>query len=542
MRPRHPLFLVLVALAAGCSVADTLEEPEPSPTPEVALAPPTMRRLLARQYVGSVADLLGPEAAAAANPPEDIAAQGFEAIGASTLSLSSSAVQQYETSARAIADAARSAGAFDAYYDCTPSQPDDEACLTEFVDAFGLRAWRRPLESEELDRWTTVAMAAAQDPELGTFEDGLEWAAVGMLQSPNFLFQVVIGKPSETLNRRLDGYEMATRLSFFLNDTTPSAELLDAAEEGDLDSATGVREAAEALLESPKAKLALRALYAERFLVRNVGGLQKDGELFPFWNEAVAASLQEEALLLLDEVVWTQDSDWKGILDAEHAWVDANIAPIYGVESPTVGFVRTDLPLEQGRAGMLTQGATMSLLAHPGTTSPTRRGKFVQERLLCNPISPPPPDVDTSLPPDPPTGPTTMREKLLQHQEDPNCATCHVQMDNVGFALEHFDAVGQWRATDQGLAIDDSGEIPGLGTFDGSRGLAAFLKEQPKVDRCMALNLFRQALGRAPTVEEAPIVDALALAFETNDGRIKSFLVDLVTSDAFRNVGKEEAP
>jgi hypothetical protein len=282
----QPLLLILLALAsAGCTLSEFEDDPKPEPTPEIALAPPHMRRLLERQYVRSVRDLLGDAAAAAANPPADISAQGFEAIGASTLALSSSAVQQYETSARAIAAAARAASAFDAYLGCTPSQPADEACFQSFVETFGERAFRRPLESEELDRWTGVAMTAAQDPELGTFQHGLEWAAVGMLQSPNFIFQVEIGKPSDDLNRRLDGYEMATRLSFFLNDTTPDAALLDAAGDGDLDSASGIREAAEELLERPEAKLALRALYAERFLVRNVGGLQKDSDMFPDWDD-----------------------------------------------------------------------------------------------------------------------------------------------------------------------------------------------------------------------------------------------------------------
>lgn len=539
---RSILSVLLLVLSAGCTLSEDTDSPDPGETPEIALAPPHLRRLLTRQYVNAVGDLLGPEAAAAANPAGDISSQGFEAIGASMFAVSSSGVQQYESSSRAIAAAARAAGAFDAHHACLPAQPADEACFREFIERFGLRAWRRPLETVEIDSWVAVAMAAAQDPELGTFEHGLEWVAVGFLQSPNFLYQVEIGKDSTALNRRLDSYEMATRLSFFLNDTAPSAALLDAAKDGDLDSAAGVREAAAAMLESPAAKGALRGLYAERFLVRDVDGLQKDEFEYPQWGDELAASFQEESLRLLDEVVWTDDLDWKAILTAEHAWVDANIAPVYGVPAPSVGFVRTDLPAEQGRAGLLTQGGTMSLLAHPNSTSPTRRGKFIQERLLCNVISPPPPDVDISLPPDPPTGPVTMREKLIQHQEDPTCATCHVQMDNAGFALEHFDAIGQWRATDQGLEIDDSGDIPGLGTFDGSRGLGAFLAEQPAVDRCMALTIFRHALGRAPAIEEAPIVDALALAFETNDGRIKGFLLDLVTSDAFRNVGNEVTP
>ena len=530
---------LLVLLAAGCTLAEDTSSPDPDKTPEIALAPPHMRRLLTRQYVNAVKDLLGDEAAAVANPAADITAQGFEAIGASTLALSSSGVQQYEASARAIGAAARTASAFDAHHACAPSSDTDDACFREFVENFGLLAWRRPLETDEVDRWVAVAMDAAQDPQLGTFDDGLQWVATGFLQSPNFLFQIEIGKDSTALNRRLDGYETATRLSFFLNDTTPSASLLEAAKDGDLDTASGVREAAEAMLQSPAAKGALRGLYAERFLVRDVDGLQKNDVEFPDWNEDVADSLQEEALKLLDEVVWTENADWTSILTAEHAWVDANIAPIYGVPAPSVGFVRTDLPAEQGRAGILTQGATMALLAHPLTTSPTRRGKFIQERLLCNTILPPPPDVDTSLPPDPPTGPVTMRQRLMIHQEDPTCASCHVQMDNAGLALEHFDAIGQWRETDQGLEIDDSGEIPGLGTFSGSRGMGEFLAQQPKVDRCMALTLFRHALGRPPAIEEAPIVDALALAFETNDGRIQGFLLDLVTSDAFRNVGKE---
>lgn len=498
-----------------------------------------MRRLLDRQYRNAVRDLLGPEAAAAAQPPADIASQQMEAIGASELSLSGTAVRQYEDSARAIAAAARVAGTFAPHHACSPSGPQDEACFRAFVTAFGRKAWRRALEPEEVDRWTSVALGAAAG--LGTFEEGVEHAAAGMLQSPNFLFQVEVGSGRRDRTKgRLTGYEIATRLSFFLNDTTPDEALLAAAESGALDTAEGVRAAAAVLLERPAAREALRAFWGERFRVREVAALQKDPTAYPGWSAALAFAMQEEAYRLLDDVVWERDVDWKELLAADYAFVDADLAAHYGVDPPASGFARVDLPAVQGRAGVLTQGATMALLAHPVTTSPTRRGKFVQERFLCREILPPPPDVDVTLPPDPPDGPETMRQKLERHQTDPACASCHAQMDPLGFALEHFDATGAWRADDQGLPIDDTGEVTGIGAFDGAAGLAALLGTDPAVDRCLVRALYRQGTGHRENTDESTLLEALDVAFATNGGRVKILLLDLVASELFRSVGASE--
>lgn len=522
------LLACSLALLGAC----TKEAPKAG-VPEVVPEPARMRRLLARQYRNSVNDLLGPAARDAAVPPPDVSGRGFESIGAGEIVLGDSAVYQYELSARAIAAAAiATPGVVEGWANCAPS----EACLRQLVQDFGRAAWRRPLVAEEVDAYTAIAVAAAT--EYGSFDRGAEYAFAGMLQSPNFLFIVEAGVPDVTVpgRRTLDGWEMASRLSFFLLDTTPDEDLLVAAETGTLATPEGVRTAAEALLGRAAARIAMQEMYAERYGLRTLSTVLKDDLLYPQFTDTLAAAMRTESLMLLDEIVWERDADYRELFDAPYAWVNAELAQHYGVVGPDAGFAKRQLPEEQRRAGILSQGATMTWLSHPRQTSPTRRGRFVQERLLCNEIPPPPPTVDTALPA--PAEGDTMREIMELHQENEQCAGCHALMDPVGFGMESFDAIGGWRAEDGGAPVDDSGEIPGFETFDGVAGLGALLRETPDAHRCFVRNVFRHSVGHVEGFDEEREIDHLARGFEADGFRVKELLLDLVSSQSFRYVGE----
>ncbi len=531
---RIALVLALIS-AAACKTAE--ESPKPAER-GVAPAPARMRRLLARQYANSVRDLLGASAGALAEAPPDFSSHGFQAVGAGEVMLTDSAVYRYEVSARAIAEEARASGALMAHVPCSPSGAGDVACHRAFVERFGRLAFRRALATEEIDRWTSLAVSAAA--ESGSFEAGPQWVAAGMLQSPNFLFQVEIGEPDpkNAMRRALTGYEMATRLSYFLLDTTPADALLDLAENGGLDTADEIRAAATDLLERPEAKEALRGWYAERFKLDGVESIQKDPAMFPQFDTALAQAMKTEALLLWDEIVWDRDADYRELFDTPYAWVNADLAQLYGVSPPASGFEKRQLPPEHGRSGILTQGATLAMLSHPALNSPTRRGKFVMERLLCREILPPPPGVDTNLPPDP-GEPETMRQKLERHMTDPSCSGCHMQMDPIGFALESFDAIGAWRDNDNGLPIDPTGEFLELGPFTGATGMAALLREAPLAHRCLVRGLYRHGAGHLENFEEAEALQDLDASFEATGFRVKPLLVEMVASESFRHVGRD---
>ncbi len=510
--------------------------------PTVKLAPLRIRRLLDRQYVNSVRDLLGEEAARVAQPPENLVSHGFESIGAAEVAPPAVAIRRYEESARAVsAQAVLDLGLLSPYMDCTPSGPGDAACMTEFVQRFGRRALRRPLDEAELARYAELGTASAAD--FDSFYIGVSYVISAMLQAPSFLYQIEIGEPDpdDPSRLRLTGHEVATRLSFFLLDTTPSDELLDLAESGALVDTDGVRAAAEAMLEEEAARGALAGYYEERFRLRELANLSKDPELYPDFDTELAGAMRQEALELLSHIVWEEDSDYRELFTARYAFVNADLAALYGVEAPDdpAAFERRELPAEGGRMGILGQAGFLALHAHPKVTSPTRRGRFIVERLLCREVPPPPPDVNPILPEDP-GPPETMRDKLSRHMEDEACASCHKLMDPIGFGLEHFDAVGAYRPDDRGLALDVTGDIESVGAFDGLAGLAELLVGIEGLDRCWVRNLYRHATAHVDGAYEQPIMEELSGSFAESGYRVRQLLVELVASQGFRYAGVQE--
>jgi PAS domain-containing protein len=512
-----------------------------APVDESLVAPgPSLRRLLGTQYKNAVGDLLGDGAKVAATPPSDVQLNGFEAIGAAQLALGDAAVKEYESSARAVAAAAMGDSArIDALVGCAPTGPADAVCHASFIKNFGRLAWRRPLDAAEVERYTAVAQAAAND--LGDFHAGVEYAIAAMLQSPNFLYQIELGAPDADRPhlRRLSGFEVAARMSFFLLDTTPDAELIDAAEKGELDTALGVKNAALAMLERPAAREALRGFYDELLGLQSLGSLAKNGDVYPAFTPSLADAMRTETLTLLEDIVWERDADMLELLDAPYTFVNAELAALYGLPAPAgEGFHRVDLPADQPRAGLLGQASFLSTFAHTATTSPTLRGKFVRERLLCMSIPAPPGNVVTSIPEGGEA--KTMRDKLIAHQVNPSCAGCHVLMDNIGLALENFDGIGAFRTTENDVVIDASGNIDGKASFEGARELGSVLREDERVTSCVVKNLFRHGTGHVETEGESLAIAALGEAFAKDGRKLKGLLAEMVASEAFRFVGKVE--
>ena len=506
-------------------------------------APVRLRLLLARHYHNAIRDLLGEAAAAQASPPVDTALNGFEAIAAAQVALGDAAVEQYEKSARAVAaaamkDQARIAGLLG----CTPTGPDDIACHRQFVTRFGRLAWRRALTVEEIDLYTGVANNAAL--ELGTFDAGLESAIATFLQSPFFLYQVEVGEPdpNDPDTRILSSVEMATRLSFFLLDTTPTPEILSIAEDGGLSTPELVRGIAEVMVEAPGARLALGNFYAEVLRLRTIESLAKDPATFPTFSPDLATAMRQETLALIDDIAFTADADFRDFLDAPYTFANGPLAFHYGLipDPAQLGdtWQRFDLPVDGKRGGILGQAAFLASYAHVSSSSPTLRGKFVREILMCQGMPAPPPDVVTELPEG--AEYKTMRERLQQHMTDPACSGCHKLMDPIGLGLENFDGVGAFRLIENGVMLDTSETIEGLGDFDGARQLGALLRDSPEVTRCLVRNLFRHATGHLELATEKSALVAIDDGFAAAGYRMKDLLVDLVSSPAFLHVGTPE--
>lgn len=507
-------------------------------SPDAASLPPfapvaaTLHRLTRAQYTNSVRDLLG-----AVNVPTDLELDtqlyGFATVGAASITVSPRAAEQFEAAsynvaAQVFSDNARRM----ALVGCAPAAADD-ACARMFVTRFGRRAWRRPLTATEVDRWIGVSRAAAN-----AFRDankGLEYVVAGMLQAPHFLFRVERGEPvaGAPNRRRYTSYEMASRLSFLYWSSTPDDALLDSAERGELDTAEGVRTQARRLFAAPRAKEALTAFFSEYFKLDRIAPQTRDRALFPSWSPALTRSMVSEFERIVGDVAF-READLRDLFTTRTTYLDQNLARLYGVAGTfDETFRRYEWPDNSPRAGLLTTAAFLANNAHPVTTSPTHRGKFIQQYLLCRVVPPPPPGVTTDVPMG--SGqPQTFRQRLEElHLRNPSCAGCHQITDPIGFGLEHFDAIGAYRTTDNMLPVDADGALDGV-TFRSARELATAVRNHPQLPGCLVRNVYRYATGHVEREGEDVVIRDVEQAFASRGYQFSVLLESLASSDGFR--------
>jgi hypothetical protein len=495
-------------------------------------APSALRKLTVRQYQNSVRDLFGADAVLPSELEPDTSVNGFFSIGAAKATVSPSAAEKLESAAYALA-----AGALDdshraAFVGCTPAGTTDATCTGDFVRRFGLRAFRRPLSDAEVARY--VAVAEQAQTTLADFYDGLEFAVAGLLQSPAFVFRAELGEVGSTAAapRPYNDYEMASRLSYLLWNSTPDDALLAAASRGELTTQEGLKAQAERLLADPRAKLALDDFHMERLSLDELDALEKDSAVYTGLDDALRTAMRNDVLDTIEELTFGAVTDFRELFSTRVAFVDPKLAGIYGAGNVTKAGTRVELPASGNRSGLLGKVALLAINAHANVTSPTKRGKYIRERLLCMSIPAPPPDVVTVLPEPDPSAPT-MRARLKVHAESASCAGCHKLMDPLGLSLEHFDAIGRFRADDKGHALDVTGNLDGA-SFDGAGQLSTLLHDDERTSECVARQVYRYATAHVETAGEQPALDALIADFEQSGFRFTTLLRDVVLSDGFR--------
>jgi hypothetical protein len=495
-------------------------------------------RLTGVQYRNSLVALLGPDL-----PPTIVEADTnpylFFSIGATTTTLSELGTQQYEEAADLVThavfdDATRRVELLG----CEPQGPGD-GCVASFIASFGRRAFRRPLTADEHARWLGVTVDLA-DPDLW---EGVRLAVAGMLQSPSFLYRVELGVPDPDRPGRLryTGYEMASRLSYTLWDSMPDDALFAAAGRGDLDDEAGIRAEVERMLADDRARVTIQSFFAQYLDLGRLDGVTRDPVAYPGFTLTMPDSMRTEVELLVDDVVFREHGDIRSIFSTRRTFVNSELAALYGVEAPgasPITYVPVELPADGPRAGILTLGAFLTMNAKQTQTSPTARGKYLRERVLCQDVPPPPDDVNTEI--DPPDGQgETMREKLEEHRSNPSCAGCHAFIDPPGLLFESFDAAGIYRELENGVPVDSSGDIDGK-PLANAKELAALLSDEPQIGQCIVKQLFRHAQGRLETEDEQPTVDDLVQRFEDADHRFLDLLVELAVHDGFRTATAKE--
>ncbi len=498
--------------------------------------PPVLRRLTGTQYLNSLRDLLGAGVTIPSAIEGDLAVYGLSSVGASRVTLSTRATEIYEEIAlRAAEQAVTAASTRAALVGCTPTAAADTGCANQFVARFGRRAWRRPLASDEIARYVTVAIKAGEalkDPWRG-----FGYAIAGLLQSPNFLYRAELGVPEpKGGNRAFDDFEMASRLSFLFWDSMPDDPLLDAAARGSLSTTEGLRLQVDRLLAESRSRPAIRRFFFELLKLDDLEDLAQSTATFPLKTPTLFESMRSETLQVLSELAFGAAVDFRTFLDNNFTFVNDDLAKVYGLPLPNkkAELVRVALPDGSPRLGYLGQASFLALNARAKATSPTLRGKFVREILLCQTIPDPPPDTSTVLPPDPVAGTKrTMREKLDAHRTNPSCAGCHNLIDPIGFAFEHFDPIGAYRATDAGKAIDASGELDGQ-RYTNARELVGLLRGNPNTMACVVRNFYRHAAGRLESDGEEVALVELNKSFEKAGFSFTGLARGLVESTAFR--------
>ena len=497
-----------------------------------------IRQLTRSQYDNTINDLLGEVSTSQTLPDDPKSNEEFELLSVSVTEThhTALAITRYDAAARDLAaqvfaDSTRREN----LVGCAPSDAKDP-CVGDFVDRFGRRAFRRPLSADERTRYLNLVTLGEQ--EMGSPWDGLEAATAAFLSSPFFLYRDETGAPDPKDSKRylLDDYALATRLSFLLWNTTPDEELLSAAEAGELSTAAGLEKQADRLLASPRADEALVDFAEEWFGFDELDVVSKDNYVFPNFNSEVASAMRGEARYLLGKYL-EPGQDFLQILTTQDGYVEEQLAGVYGFEGVTGSTpVAITFPSDWARGGLLTTGAFLASQARATRTSPTVRGLFVAERLLCRHISPPPPGVEVNPPVGTGNDAVTMREWLTKQHANKECAGCHDQMDPLGLAFEHFDGIGQYRADDQGLPLDVTGSLDG-DSFDGARGLAKVLQDHPETIQCVVRQFYRQALGHHESEDEKWLIDELTQGFVSDKRDFRRLVRRIVTSDAFRVSG-----
>jgi hypothetical protein len=537
----RPWMLAVCLLGCSSNIATPGEGADPDPDlgpgqdQQHAGADPTIpeltavsvaRRLSRAEIDRSLRDLVGDETAPATRLlAEDLYAPYDNDVATQTASsalIDSLEGMASDVAARVVGDAALR----DRLVPCKPAAAGDAACFRRVVEGFGRRAFRRPLAPAETDAYLELLEYATEaNPDVPhDFYTAVELFLRSVLQDPEFLYRIEHGT-------ELDDFAIAARMSYLLWGSTPDDELLAAADAGHLRDSDERRAQAERMQGDARAREQVHRFHAMWLGYR---ALPHPPEL--------SAAFQRETNALIDRIVFEQPQSYLGLFTAEQTYLDDALADHYGLSHPAGGQGWVDYGGQ--RAGILSHGSVLSAFSKFSDTSPTQRGIFVRTRLLCQPVQPPPPNVNSDNPPGNKDA-VCKSERYAEHRSSSACAGCHAQLDPIGFGLEQYDMAGRFRSHDEDLpqcAIDGQGSLPGHGDFSGPAELGALLVKDDLVADCMVRQFYQFAVGRTPEASEQPAIVALSQHFAENDYRLADLVIDYVASEAFALRREPETP
>ena len=521
---------LVMALSASCSSPGTSDTP---PTDEAVCAaadvgPPLLRRLTNLELENTLGDLFPGIKASWQGVKlgvDPVSTTGF-ANDAAVLQVSQQTAQEILDTAEEVAGLVTQSAQLGQVLPCSKSGAD-RACAETFITSYGRRLFRRPLTAAEKADYLSVFDGVLAKSDFAT---GLKWTLVSMIQSPHALYRSEVGT-QEGDSRKLSQHELATELAYNYSGTTPSAQLLDRADRGELSSPEVLQAEAKALLESPRGQDVVRQIFRYWFRYERAATVTRPDVANYF---TVRTSLVEETKRFIDQAVLTDRGGLKTLLTADYTFVDPMLATHYGYGSSTGGFVRTQRPPQWG-VGLLSQGSILAAHAQAQGSSPTQRGLLLYEKLFCKHRPDPPPNIPalpTTMP-----GVTTTRERYEKQHVQSGCVFCHKQFDPIGFAFEHFDEVGRYRSTEKGLPIDASARIVNasdelLMTATGQVDLAEQLASRDDVRACAADMMATYSYGISDGLPSC-LVRKVRPDLGSNEASLTDYLLQLTTSPHF---------
>jgi len=523
----------------------------------------TVRRLNRAEYNNTIRDLVGVAFRPADDFPADDTGDGFDTIG-DVLSVSPTLVEKYLTAAETVIEAAAAdtgiwtrmasppaedyipfvlrgappqrAGAVKGNREDADEQAAARAAEIDRVygalQAFADRAYRRPISHAEMYRLMRFVETSMNNGE--GVDAGFKLALKAILVSPHFLFKIE-SDPSAAKDavRRLNDFELATRLSYFLWSSMPDEELFRLAAGGKLHDPHTLAAQVRRMLKDPRSRALAEAFGGQWLQTRALAEAARDPIRFPGFDADLVRAMRTETELFFDNIV-REDGSIIDLLTADYTFANERLARHYGIGGISGDQFRRVSLAGTGRVGVVTHASVLTVTSGPSHTSPVRRGKWVLENVLGTQAPAPPPGVD-GLKEDHAANRTTLRERLEQHRSRAECATCHAQLDPLGFGLENFDAVGAWRDRDGEAPVDASGGLPDGRVFRGPAELVAALAERPNdFARCLTRKLLIFGLGRSLAPGDRNAVERVVRNAARNGYRFSSLVIALVRSDPFQ--------
>jgi len=525
------VVVAVVGLTIGLNAVQRHGEPLSKGTPA------SMRLLTQQQYLNTLSYVFGenvqPTTRFAALPRTD----GLLASGAASAGLTETQLEMYQKTASKVAAQIIKEGSREYLIPCVPAATDkaDPACARTFIEHVAPLLYRRTVPAAHID--TLVEQAGKAADALKDFYDGLGVVIEGMLLSPNMLLVAETSEPDPQHpgTQRLDGWSLATRLSLFLWNASPDAELLKAAESGALQTRNGLEKQVNRMLTSPRLEDGVRALFDDMFEFENFALLSKDGTIYPTFTGETAVDAREQTLRTVVYHLLAKRGDYRDLFTTRQTFISPALAPIYKVAAQGPGWTPYEFPPESPYTGLLTQVSFQALHSHPGRSSATLRGKALREVMLCQAVPKPPANVDFSAVQNPDPNIKTARERVGFHLKNPSCAGCHRITDPMGLSMESFDGAGQFRHEENGADIDTTGNLDGV-PFKDVVGLGKALHDNPQLPWCLVRRTFAYATGTRSDTNNRRVLEFLSARFADEGYVFPDLLREIALSGAFSKV------